>query len=277
MVKTIVILSMSTFLSCAIAPNFGDNGFGSRDLSRALNDSGVDPMGSVASGTWRSLLSLISGGPLPEPLMNSFAPRFFKGQWAGLALIGREGEVWALARSKSLDSVSDWVDRYQNLNEENGVLRESLEALGRAQESKKIYLELNLTDNLIFVKMGSQVLYKFPVVTGRGYYPRDKKRRRRFATPRGILTVKRKERNPIWYPPSWHWSERGREVPEVRYAIRGVLGKYRLNLGNSYGIHGTRSGRIRPGKYSHGCIRMNRKDLKIVYKLSDVGTEVYIY
>jgi lipoprotein-anchoring transpeptidase ErfK/SrfK len=89
--------------------------------------------------------------------------------------------------------------------------------------------------------------------------------------------VKRKERHPVWYPPSWHWSERGREVPERRYAIRGVLGKYRLNLGHSYGIHGTRSGRIRPGKYSHGCIRMNRKDLQIVYKLTDVGTEVYIY
>jgi hypothetical protein len=78
-------------------------------------------------------------------------------------------------------------------------------------------------------------------------------------------------------PPAWHWTERGLEPPAYRPAVRGALGKYRLLFPDAIGIHGTAGTTIRPGKYSHGCIRMNAKDLKIVFDLCDIGTELYVY
>ena len=58
----------------------------------------------------------------------------------------------------------------------------------------------------------------------------------------------------------------------------GQVFDVRSNDGNAYGIHGTRSGNIgAPGKRSHGCVRMNRRDLTITYRLCDVGTKVYVY
>ena len=136
----------------------------------------------------------------------------------------------------------------------------------------------NLEDNRLKVKLGATTMYEFPIVSGKGYTPRELGRGGRFATPRGILRVEKKEVDPVWYPPDWHWTERGLTPPASgRNGVRGHLGKYRLNLGQGYGIHGTTSGRIQPGKYSHGCIRMNATDLETVFKLTDVGTEVFIY
>lgn len=277
--RYLFLLSLFMFISCAVAPN----------TIIAINESqgiivedenivnSVETMKNALEAAWQTSRSVLAGDPIPESVADSFAARLYNGRWAGIFLMDPEGGVKGVARADTYPVISDWISRYNELDEENRTIREGLAALRKSQDSKKIYLEINLEDNLLFVKMGSQVLYKFPVVTGKGYTSRDKHRRRSFATPRGILTVVKKEKNPIWHPPAWHWTEKGREVPEHRYGIRGVLGKRRLNLGHSYGIHGTSSGRIRPGKYSHGCIRMNRKDIDITFKLCDVGTQVYIY
>lgn len=60
-------------------------------------------------------------------------------------------------------------------------------------------------------------------------------------------------------------------------SYRNVLGAYRLNMGEGYGIHGT----DKPGSIgsaaSHGCIRMRNEDISQLVQLVDVGTPVYIF
>ncbi|HUT55169.1 MAG TPA: L,D-transpeptidase [bacterium] len=277
--RTAFILSLAMFLSCAVAHNNRGPG-----LSRALAADGpaapdinIEPMEGALGAAWTTIKAALAGEPLPPEIADSFIGRLSRGDWAGIALIDSAGEVKALARDDGYEAMSEWVARLGGMEKENLALREFMDALQKTQATKKIYLEINLAENLLYVKMGPKTLYRFPVVTGKGYTSRESGRRRGFATPRGILNVKKKEVNPIWMPPAWNWTERGEEVPEFRYAVRGHLGRYRLNLGGGYGIHGTHNGRIKPGKYSHGCIRMNAKNLETVFKMSDVGTEVYIY
>lgn len=286
--KVMVFLSMVTVISCAIAPNSAlyntENGSGDIIDMGVISAGGsgdgpsvmIEPMEEAVDSAWDSAWKMLAGTDLPEPLAASFAGRLFKGEWSGLFLLDKDGNLKAVAKPESFPMVASWMDRYNHLEDENNVLRETMEALTRVQDSEKIYLELDLTENTIYVKMASKVLHKFPVVTGKGYTPRGG-RIRRFQTPRGVMSVIKKEENPVWYPPSWHWTERGQSPPKYRPAIRGVLGTRRLKFPDGYGIHGTSGGRIRPGKYSHGCIRMNKRDIHIVYNMCDVGTELYVY
>ncbi len=283
LVRNLVFVCFFMFISCAVAPGGGlqtvvQEGIQVEKAASPDKETRIESLDGTLRTGYKVAKHMLSEGRLPAALSTSFASKLMQGQWSGLALIDPEGSVQAMARDGSYPQVSNWLTHYRQLEDENATLRESLDILRNARDSEEIYLEIDLDNDSLYVKMGSQVLYDFPVVTGKGYISRTSKWKRRFRTPRGIMTVQKKERWPVWYPPAWHWAERGRKAPKRRYGIRGVLGKYRLNLGNAYGIHGTRSGNIgRPGKRSHGCVRMNRRDLTITYKLCDVGTKVYIY
>jgi len=149
-------------------------------------------------------------------------------------------------------------------------------SLRRSVDSETIYVEIDLQADRLLVKLGTQPLYEYPVVTGKG-----RTRIHNFSTPTGVFQIESMIKNPKWYRPDWVWTEKGLEVPEditlEERGIAGVLGPWKLGIGQSYYIHGTRSGRIRPGKYSHGCVRMNNKDLRQLVRLIDVGSMVYIY
>ena len=264
------IICVFTFLSCAVAPNQGFN------LSAfAAGPGKIEPLDNALAAGFQAAGMLLEGDTLPAPLANTFAGRLLSGNWSGIMLIGPNGETKSVANNHGADQVTSYVARQERLEDENSLLNEALAAIRSTELSRKVYLEINLEDNLLRVKLGTKTLYEFPVVTGKGYTAREAGSSGRFATPRGILKVEKKEVNPIWYPPDWHWTERGLAPPDRRDGVRGHLGKYRLVLGQ--GIHGTAAGRIHPGKYSHGCIRMNATDLETVFKISDVGTEVFIY
>jgi hypothetical protein len=59
--------------------------------------------------------------------------------------------------------------------------------------------------------------------------------------------------------------------------VEGELGKYRLNMGDGFLLHGT------PYKDSiglaatHGCVRLRDEDIEWLYEHVPVGTKVYIY
>jgi L,D-transpeptidase-like protein len=59
--------------------------------------------------------------------------------------------------------------------------------------------------------------------------------------------------------------------------VDGTLGKYKLNLGDGYMLHGTDL----PGSIglaaTHGCIRLRDDDIEWMYENVNVGTRVYIY
>lgn len=56
-----------------------------------------------------------------------------------------------------------------------------------------------------------------------------------------------------------------------------VLGKYRLELGDGYGIHGTDEPDKLGQSVSHGCVRLGDADIEHLYQMANVGDEVIIY
>jgi lipoprotein-anchoring transpeptidase ErfK/SrfK len=56
-----------------------------------------------------------------------------------------------------------------------------------------------------------------------------------------------------------------------------VLGKYRLNLGSGYGIHGTMYPDQLGRSVTHGCVRLGDADIEKVFAMATVGDQVLIY
>ena len=59
--------------------------------------------------------------------------------------------------------------------------------------------------------------------------------------------------------------------------VAGELGKYRLNLGDGYLIHGTPHAESVGEASSHGCMRLGDEDIACLYEHVPVGTPVYTY
>jgi len=56
-----------------------------------------------------------------------------------------------------------------------------------------------------------------------------------------------------------------------------VLGRFRLNLGDGYAIHGTQETTQLGQSVSHGCVRLGDADIERLYQMANVGDEVIIY
>ena len=56
-----------------------------------------------------------------------------------------------------------------------------------------------------------------------------------------------------------------------------VLGKYRLNLGSGYGIHGTMYPDQLGRSVTHGCVRLGDADIEKLFAMANVGDQVLIY
>ena len=58
---------------------------------------------------------------------------------------------------------------------------------------------------------------------------------------------------------------------------KGVLGTFRLNLGDGYALHGTDDPQSIGRSVSHGCVRLRNEDIETLFNIVPVGTPVYIY
>ena len=59
--------------------------------------------------------------------------------------------------------------------------------------------------------------------------------------------------------------------------IEKTLGRYRLNLGDGYALHGTQATGQLGRSVSHGCVRLGDADLEKLFGMTHVGDEVIIY
>jgi hypothetical protein len=59
--------------------------------------------------------------------------------------------------------------------------------------------------------------------------------------------------------------------------IPGELGRFKLELGDGYLIHGTPHRSSIGGAVTHGCIRLLDEDIERLYEMTPVGAPVYIY
>jgi hypothetical protein len=101
-----------------------------------------------------------------------------------------------------------------------------------------------------------------------------------FKTPRGKFWIQGKTTNPSWRRPDWSFVEEGLPIPPKddpsRYEY-GVLGDYALALGDGYLIHGTIYKRFLGMPVTHGCVRLNDEDLKVIFTTLSIGSKVYIF
>ncbi len=145
-----------------------------------------------------------------------------------------------------------------------------------------VYIVINQTHNRLYVKRGSETLHEAVCSAGSGMVlnePTGQQRRWVFDTPRGKFQVIQKVDNPVWKKPDWAFVEEGKPLPQrsderIEY---GMLGEHALHFGNGYMIHGTLYERMLGRSVTHGCIRLGKEDLRIVYKSVPVGTPIYIF
>jgi LysM repeat protein len=93
------------------------------------------------------------------------------------------------------------------------------------------------------------------------------------STPVGTFSVKNKEFNPTYYGTD---EETGLRFIVERDDPQNPLGERWIDLGDSYGIHGTIDPESIGKAESRGCIRMRNEDVEIVYDLLSLGSEVVI-
>jgi YihY family inner membrane protein len=166
------------------------------------------------------------------------------------------------------------------------ILERELELEAPLVEHDGPYVVVHLAENRVFVMEGNRVRWSAPAGTGTGFQLEGDGRSWTFTTPVGLFQVLRKEKDPIWVAPDWHFVQRGQPVPAYdhpsRY-IRGTLGTSALYLGDGIAIHGT----DRPNlllnpdpaarRVSAGCIRLTNEAARQLYHMVTVGTPVLIY
>src|SRR5512145_2399569 len=107
-----------------------------------------------------------------------------------------------------------------------------------APGADEVYLHVSIEQRELTVRQGSAVLHRFPVAVGKGAYLRHRDADNGgwlFETPAGVFSVGRKEEDPVWYAPDWHFIEKGRPVPPANSPLRyypGDMGEYALYLGD---------------------------------------------
>ncbi len=115
-----------------------------------------------------------------------------------------------------------------------------------APGADEVYLHVSVDRRELYVMRGSEVLHRFPVAVGKGAYLRHRDAENGgwlFETPAGVFSVGRKEEDPVWYAPDWHFIEKGRAVPPANSPSRyfpGDMGEYALYLGDGLAIHSGR-------------------------------------
>jgi L,D-transpeptidase ErfK/SrfK len=144
------------------------------------------------------------------------------------------------------------------------------------------YIVVDTARNRLYVKHRETVLLDAVVSTGSGTmldHPDQPERRWVFDTPRGAFAVQSKLVNPSWVKPDWAFLEEGRTIPAnaAERVETGILGEYAFGFGNGYFIHGTLYTRMLGKNVTHGCIRLDDDDLRMVNQLADIGTPLIIF
>jgi L,D-transpeptidase YbiS len=159
--------------------------------------------------------------------------------------------------------------------------RERLQAALRRRVPRGPWIVIDQTHNRLRLMRGDEAVLEAPCSAGSGMVLKEGAAGRVwvFDTPRGRFEVLSKTENPVWKKPDWAFVEEGEPIPKdpgdrLEY---GSLGEYALYFGNGYMIHGTLYERLLGRPVSHGCIRLGRDPLRLVYRAAPLGTPVYIY
>lgn len=146
---------------------------------------------------------------------------------------------------------------------------------------RSFYLVINSTTNEFSLFKGKNIIKTDKCSTGSYILlKKGEEQEWMFKTPKGEFRILGKTTSPVWRKPDWAFIEEGLPVPSYGHSSRfeyGVLGDFALNLGDGYLIHGTLYQRFLGLPVTHGCIRLNDENLKLVYNSLSIGSKVYIF
>jgi L,D-transpeptidase ErfK/SrfK len=161
----------------------------------------------------------------------------------------------------------------------NGSVKELADQFATAF-TNELYIVVNPNGNRLSLHRGQKVVLDATISTGKNDTLTYRSRKWVFQTPRGIMSVIRKKKDPVWLKPDWAFLEKGESIPPVHSPLRkqkGVLGAFMLDLGGGVMIHGTPQENLLGRSVTHGCIRVGHDDLKVLYDSVQVGTKVFIF
>lgn len=165
-----------------------------------------------------------------------------------------------------------------------GLINKDLQRLSlkySSYTSGQSYIVVNTTENRFFLYTNKKLIREGFCSTGSLMMLKTEKGNKWvFKTPRGKRWINGKITNPSWKRPDWSFVEEGSPVPPKDDPSRwesGVLGDYALGIGDGYLIHGTIYKRFLGMPVTHGCVRLNDEDLKVVYNTLNIGSKVYIF
>ncbi|MBN2465375.1 L,D-transpeptidase [candidate division WOR-3 bacterium] len=146
--------------------------------------------------------------------------------------------------------------------------------------TNELYIVVNPNSNRLSLRRGQNVVLEAAISTGKNDTLKFGRQTWVFETPRGIMGVIRKKKDPVWIKPDWAFLEKGESIPSLYSPLRrekGVLGAFLLDLGGGVMIHGTPQENLLGRSVTHGCIRVGYDDLKVLYDSVPVGTKVFIF
>ena len=150
-----------------------------------------------------------------------------------------------------------------------------------AYTSGQSYIVINTTENRFFLYRNKKLIREGFCSSG-SYTMLQTSGNKKwiFKTPKGKYWIHGKTTNPVWKRPDWSFVEEGSPIPPKddfsRYEY-GVLGDYALAIGDGYLIHGTIYKRFLGMPVTHGCVRLNDEDLKVIFNTLNIGSKVYIF
>jgi lipoprotein-anchoring transpeptidase ErfK/SrfK len=148
------------------------------------------------------------------------------------------------------------------------------------------YVVVHLAENRVYVFDGDQAIWSAPAGTGTGFALASGDHQWKFSTPRGMMRVRRMEKDPLWEASDWHYVEKGLKPPpqnDPSRTMSGIMGSTAIYLGDGIAIHGTNQPQLLmnpdPDKrrVSHGCIRLTNENARELMHMVEVGTPVLIY
>ena len=147
--------------------------------------------------------------------------------------------------------------------------------------SGQSYIVINTTDNRFFLYTNKKLIREGYCSSGSyTLLQTEGNKQWIFKTPKGKFWVQFKTTNPVWKRPDWSFVEEGLPIPPKNDFSRyeyGVLGDYALAIGDDYLIHGTIYKRFLGMPVTHGCVRLNDEDLKVIFNTLSIGSKVYIF
>jgi lipoprotein-anchoring transpeptidase ErfK/SrfK len=121
---------------------------------------------------------------------------------------------------------------------------------------------INLTECKLYLKSSDNIIKRYSVCVGKKETP----------TPTGSYNVTEKEVDPVWFSTA-DTGGKG-EIPGGD--PRNELGSRWIGFKPSYGVHGTIVPESIGKAESHGCVRMNNKDVEELYDLVAIGMPIKI-